>query len=362
MPAQKQVSLFAHLPQYEKEKSITLKVRQREVAGDIHPAIICLGLKYADGSISGSNARCVAMLAAFKEVILDYRTPVSKSLHRDLETGIKPMIQFLIDCRPLSISMGNAINYLKKAIISTAQMTEDQAKAELIRRIENFVIERIQLADKVIASHAITKINNGDVVLTYASSHVVELLLKTAFDEEKDFRVVVVDSSPRKEGKELFTRLVQYGLQCSYVLINAISFIMKEVTKVFVGASTLLANGNVVSRAGTAVVAMVAYNNNVPVMVCCETYKFAERVQLDSICFNELGDPDELLSATKGTSEITHRLEDWRNNPKLKLLNLVYDLTPMKFVMMVITEIGMIPPTAVPVVIREYTQNWMSPQ
>lgn len=65
-----------------------------------------------------------------------------------------------------------------------------------------------------------------------------------------------------------------------------------KVTKVFLGAYTLLVNGHLMSRAGTAMVAMVANAYNVPVIVCCETYKFCERVQIDSICFNELGDPD----------------------------------------------------------------------
>lgn len=37
-------------------------------SGGIHPVIIKLGLQYAEGVICGSNARCLAMLAAFKQV------------------------------------------------------------------------------------------------------------------------------------------------------------------------------------------------------------------------------------------------------------------------------------------------------
>ena len=37
----------------------------------------------------------------------------------------------------------------------------------------------------------------------------------------------------------------------------------------------------------------------------------------------------------------------------LKLLNLMYDLTPAKYVSLVVTEVGMTPPTSVPVLIRE---------
>lgn len=43
------------------------------------------------------------------------------------------------------------------------------------------------------------------------------------------------------------------------------------------------------SRVGTAQLALVARARNVPVLVCCETYKFCERVQTDAFVSNELG-------------------------------------------------------------------------
>ena len=62
-----------------------------------------------------------------------------------------------------------------------------------------------------------------------------------------------------------------------------------QVSRVFLGAHALLANGYVMSRTGSSVVAMVAKASNVPVLVCCETYKFCERVQTDAFVLNELG-------------------------------------------------------------------------
>lgn len=64
---------------------------------------------------------------------------------------------------------------------------------------------------------------------------------------------------------------------------------MKEATKVFLGAHGLLTNGYVMSRAGTSQVALLAHSYNVPVLVCCETHKFSERVQTDAFVYNELG-------------------------------------------------------------------------
>ena len=59
-------------------------------------------------------------------------------------------------------------------------------------------------------------------------------------------------------------------------------------SKVFLGAHALLANGYVKSRVGSSMVAMMAQAFNVPVLICCETYKFCDRVQTDSFVSNEL--------------------------------------------------------------------------
>jgi translation initiation factor eIF-2B subunit delta len=254
--------------------------------------MICfqVGLQYLSGAISGGNARCIAMLLAFREAINDYSTPAGKTLDRDLPAKISSYVSFLVECRPLSISMGNAIRFLKNRIAKLPlASSESEAKVCLQSDIDQFIHGNIVTADKVIVNHAITKIRDGDVLLTYGSPSVVEMIFNLAHDAGKKFRVVVVDSRPNLEGQRLLRRLVDKGISCTYTHINAVSYIMPEVTSVFLGASSVLSNGTVYSRVGTASVAMVAHAIQIPVIVCCEAYKFHERVQLDSICFNELG-------------------------------------------------------------------------
>lgn len=230
------------------------------------------------------------MLQAFQESIRDYSTPPEKSLIRDLTTKINGYVSFLIECRPLSISMGNAIRFLKTRINKLAlNLSESEAKASILSDIDRFINEKIILAGKVIVKHAVTKIRDGDVLLTYGSSSAVEMILLHAHELGKQFRVVIVDSRPKLEGQMLLRRLVRQGISCTYTHINAVSYVMLEVTRVLLGASSVLSNGTVYSRVGTASVAMVAHQFRVPVLICCEAYKFHERVQLDSICSNELG-------------------------------------------------------------------------
>merc|ERR1711944_267499 len=123
--------------------------------------------------------------------------------------------------------------------------------------------------------------------------------------------------------------MINLGLHCTYVLLQSASYIIHEVSKVFVGAHAVLANGCVMSSVGTSQVALVAKSHNVPVLVCCETYKFSERVQTDSFVFNELGDPDDLVATG---SALYTPLEDWRDLSSLNLLNLNYDVTPPSLV------------------------------
>jgi len=79
---QKRVELFSHLPQYERETSLSLQVGFS--SNEIHPAILRAGLHFAAGTITGSNARTVAMLTAFSRFIFDYRTPPEQVMSRDL--------------------------------------------------------------------------------------------------------------------------------------------------------------------------------------------------------------------------------------------------------------------------------------
>ena len=79
----------------------------------IHPSILRLALLYADFKIVGANARCLAMLEAFKDVISSYVVPPGKALVRHLPSHLSPQITHLVRARPMAISMGNAVRYIK---------------------------------------------------------------------------------------------------------------------------------------------------------------------------------------------------------------------------------------------------------
>ncbi|TNY24526.1 hypothetical protein DMC30DRAFT_443382 [Rhodotorula diobovata] len=354
--------------------SSSLSHSAKSSTANLHPSIIRLALQYSEFKVVGANARCIAMLEAFKDIISSYTPPPQTSLTRHLPTThLNPQIAHLIRARPLSVSMGTAIRYLKYEIsLIEMEMDLDDAKHLLLDKIDSFIRDRILLASRVIEQHAIDKINDGDVILTYARSSVVEGVLLEAKRQGKDFAVVVVDSRPLYEGKHLLHSLRLASIPTTYVLLPSLSLVLPRVSLCLLGTHALLSNGSMFSRAGTAMVAMMLREKGVPVVCCCETYKFSERVMLDSIVGNERATPLPLLSnlapatpAAGAPSTTTSSSSSSNKAPaapaasstlptKLSPLSLLYDVSRPEDVTVVITEAGLIPVQSVPVLLRDY--------
>ncbi|KAK7060261.1 hypothetical protein VNI00_001026 [Paramarasmius palmivorus] len=303
----------------------------------IHPAVLRLGLMFSEFKICGANARCIATLTAFKTVIQDYTTPPNTTLSRHLMTYLSPQISHLVTARPMSVTMGNAIRQLKLEISgSDIDLPEQDAKDALCHKIDDYIRDRIIIADQVIEDLAVKKIQDGDVILTYARSSIVEKILLRAHLLQKRFSVIVIDSRPLLEGKALLRTLTSTNppIPCTYALLPALPSLINDVSTVLVGAHSLHTNGSVYSRAGTAMVAMMAKEHSVPVMVCCETYKFSESVMLDGFGKNELA-PLKFSPSSPSS------------NPNLEVLNPLYDATPSSCITAVCTEVGLIPPTSI---------------
>ena len=164
---------------------------------------------------------------------------------------------------------------------------------------------------------------NGDVVLTFGSSPLMRRVFETVIQDRHQkmksdaknygpLKIIVVDSRPLNDG--LLTMSHLQSLICEQELHDSVefvyttlagaasSFVQYHVTKVFLGASALLGNGSMLAPAGSAMVALLAKSRRVPVIVACETFKFSEKVYVDSIVYNELGNELEVVNINAGSS------------------------------------------------------------
>lgn len=440
----------------------------------IHPEVLKLTDSYASYNIVGSTPRCLALIDAFKILVMDYVTPQGTVMNRSLTQYLSHQIDFLIKSRPLSVSMGNFIRWFKQRISvlginsedepqskNNKKKSEKELKLELIEDMETFKNEKILVAQQVIVNTATQHIPDNGCVITYGYSQVLFELFKHAkLNEKKNFKIIVVDSRPLFEGRRFVDDLQQLGFtDVVYSLISSLGYIFDNMSIdcVLLGAHSILSNGFLYSRVGSAALAMTAKYHNIPVIVCCEALKFTNRVQLDSLTFNELADPNDLIDPTmddstsinnsnsdnhildeivKSTSKLhvgvcenlyknnlldqfikerqghlkqqqvkkdemsqqsekekgnksgqqggsgnssqqqnngngstssrsasksknkkakkTKNINNWEENPSLNIFNIMYDLTPPGYVSKIITEYGALPPTSVPVILRDY--------
>jgi translation initiation factor eIF-2B subunit delta len=107
--------------------------------------------------------------------------------------------------------------------------------------------------------------------------------------EGQSFSVILIDSAPLFEGRSLLPSLTAHGIPCTYGLLPSLPSLLARTDLVLLGTNAVLGDGACYSRAGTASVAMLAKGMGKPVLVCSETYKFVEKIQLDPLVANELG-------------------------------------------------------------------------
>ena len=130
----------------------------------------------------------------------------------------------------MSVSISNAVKFIKWQITQLPTIETDAVlKDRLIDSIETYIRDQIEKAAQAISISVQEKISNSDVILTFGCSSLINHILVEAKKRKVDFRVIIVDGRPDLEGQEMLRRLVSERIRCTYVLIDAIDFIMPEV-------------------------------------------------------------------------------------------------------------------------------------
>ncbi|XP_041975849.1 translation initiation factor eIF-2B subunit delta isoform X1 [Aricia agestis] len=345
MSAQK-MNWFGRNPLVEHNREEALK--NIALNSNMHPSIVKLGVQLATHVVTGANAKCVALLDALKKVIRDYSLPARTEFGRGLEAQLSRCAEYLWALRPPAAAQLTALSHLRRYLTQLpADVHEFDAKKKLQEEIDRYIREQIDMAGEAISIAVRQKISDGDSILTYGCSSLIERILCDAHAAGADFTAVVAGSRSAP-AREMLRRLLARGVCTVYVDVASLGSYMRQVSKVVLGCESLLANGAVLARAGSLGVALAARARNVPVLVACETHKFSDRVHTDTIACAECGDPDDLIDKTDENSP----LKDWKSNPNLNVFNLMYDVTPSSLVTAVVTELAILPCTSAPVVLR----------
>ncbi|KAL2886277.1 putative translation initiation factor eIF-2B subunit delta [Ceratocystis lukuohia] len=322
---------FSHL-------SMAKRIQSTQADKDVHPSVLVLGQKMSSFALSDSIQRLEATLLALRQVIESYSAPQGTSMSRHLTPHVlNPQIEYLAACRPLCFAMGNAIRRIKVVITKIEIDTpEAEAKQMLFEVIDSMLHERIIIADNVIAHNSANLIKDGDVVMTYASHRLVEISLKLARANGRQFRAVIIDDPFQLDGLTLAKRLKADGIHVTYYSdLSGLRAGLEDATIVMVGAEAMFSNGAMYARSGTADLAIATKTFGTRLYALNQSINFTDRMALDSLTYNEI-DPD--LNRETG-------------------IRLLFDTTRPEYIGSLITDYGETPLSTVATLRRLQEEN-----
>jgi len=269
---------------------------------------------------------------------------------------MKQAARILFNTRPTAVSLPNALRYVmhrgKLAYEGGADL--EKLRFIVITASKEFIHNSEKAIEKI-GEIGAKRIEDGDVIMTHCHSKAAISVMKRAFEEGKDIKVIVTETRPRWQGKITAKELAGYGIPVIYVVDSAARHYMKMTDKVVMGADSITVNGAVINKIGTALIALTAKEHRVWTMIAAETYKFHPETMLGQLVEIEMRDPHEVIPKEE--------LETWPKN--IEVWNPAFDVTPPEYIDVIITERGIIPPGAAIDILREefgwalkYTEPW----
>ena len=311
---------------------------------DVNEDLIYILVKLAKCGSHKQESNCLELLNAFKNFI-EISNEKTNGEYYEFVNSVKNMIDEITNIinenKDIGAGVFNTLEYLTQLKYSINQFQKDVKtiiiKNFLIEQINNFIKNKIQTKSIISDKSANHLIQNNDVILIYGKSKIFRNILLSAHKNNIKFKIIFVDN--RRENNmiheiEFFAKL---GISVEYTYLNGVVGLIKNVTKVFIKAKSMLSNGYLQGEVGTSLLCCIANYFNKHVIVFCQTYKFWDKILLNSIEKNNFND---IIEEYKGD--------------KLQRLELNYDITPAIYINMVVCEFGSIPPTSVPVLIREF--------
>lgn len=165
---------------------------------------------------------------------------------------------------------------------------------------------------------------HGTLITHSLSGTVMEVLTACSSALEQ---VIVLEGRPRYEGREVAVALQKAGVATTLITDAQADIFLPGCQGVLVGADSVLANGDILNKAGTALLGWAARGHGVPLYVLCETLKIAPYTWKGDLAQLEEKEAEEVWEHPAG---------------EIAIRNFYFDHTPRRLVTKLITEQGIL--------------------
>lgn len=173
---------------------------------------------------------------------------------------------------------------------------------------------------------------HGQILTCSMSGTVLDVLLTLRQQIE---RVIVLEGRPRFEGRTLATGLSKQGMAVTLITDAQADIFLPQCQAVVVGADSVLVNGDLLNKAGTALVAWAARAHSIPFYALCETLKISPKRWYEH-------DPAQTQANLALLEE--KEAEEVLEQPiaGVEVHNYYFDRTPHRLLTHIITEQGLL--------------------
>lgn len=220
----------------------------------------------------------------------------------------------LAQARPAMAALAGAV-----ARIMSAANDEPDAVARQAQQVR----DRYDHALEAITRHA-RPLLSGTLLTDSISGTVLDVLAACASRIDE---VVALEGRPRYEGRETAKTLAQRGMPVTLITDAQADIFLPRCQAVVVGADSVLASGDILNKAGTALVAWAARGHHIPFYALCETLKISPQRWTGDMGMLEEKEATEVLE--QPIAGVTAR-------------NFYFDRTPARLVTSIITEDGIL--------------------
>jgi len=281
---------------------------------------------------AGRIARAAARALKITAKATKARTPAEfiKELDR--------VSKLLLGTRPTAVSLPNAIRFVTLRPKLAKDVDLRTLRRMVVSRADEF-IRTSRDAVKRIGEIGARRISDGDVIMTHCNSNCAISIIKTAFKQGKHIQVYVTESRPMDQGLISARQLLKAGVPTTLIVDSAVRHFIRDIDKVIVGADSIAANGAVINKIGTSQLALAAHEARVLFFVAAESYKFHPGTLVGRLVEIEEREPNEIVNP--------------KRFPGVRIRNPVFDVTPPDYIDLIITERGIVPPSAAYTLLQE---------
>ena len=162
-------------------------------------------------------------------------------------------------------------------------------------------------------------------IMTHSLSGTVLEVLTNCLSQIEHF--IVLEGRPRYEGREVAHQLSKKKALVTLITDAQADIFLPQSHAVVVGADSILANGDILNKAGTALLAWAARGHRIPLYVLSETLKISPHSWSGDLTQLEEKEPTEVLE---------------QGMPGVNIRNFYFDRTLSRLITGVITEQGIL--------------------